>query len=109
MCGETRPQWHDASLSRFFSFCFFSCAALDAPIDSPPLRELLRPGMKADVAIFDPAAVTDKATFEQPHRYAEGVIHVIVNGKVILQDGKMTPERPGRVLYGPAYLADGRR
>jgi dihydroorotase/N-acyl-D-amino-acid deacylase len=72
-------------------------------------RGLLRPGMKADVAIFDPAAVTDKATFEQPHQYAEGVVHVIVNGKLILKDGQMTAERPGRVLYGPAYLADGRR
>ena len=73
-------------------------------------RGLLRPGMKADVAIFDPAAVTDKATFEQPHQYAEGVAHVIVNGKVILKEGKMTAERPGRVLYGPAYsTADERR
>ena len=44
-------------------------------------RGLLRPGMKADMAIFDPAAVADKATFEQPHQYAEGVLHVIVNGQ----------------------------
>jgi N-acyl-D-amino-acid deacylase len=65
-------------------------------------RGLLRPGMKADIAIFDPAAISDKATFEQPHQYAVGMIHVIVNGKLILQDGKMTAERPGRVLYGPA-------
>ena len=65
-------------------------------------RGLLRPGMKADIAIFDPKTVSDKATFEQPHQYATGFAHVIVNGKVILQDGKMTAERPGRVLYGPA-------
>jgi N-acyl-D-aspartate/D-glutamate deacylase len=66
-------------------------------------RGLLRPGMKADVAIFDPAMVADKATFDEPHQYAVGVAHAIVNGKVILRDGKMTAERPGRVLYGPAW------
>jgi len=65
-------------------------------------RGLLRPGMKADVAIFDPATIADRATFEKPHQYAVGVAHVIVNGKLVLRDGKMTAERPGRVLYGPA-------
>ena len=68
-------------------------------------RGLLRPGMKADVAIFDPATIADQATFEQPHQYAVGMAHVIVNGKVILRDGKMTSEKPGRVLYGPARSA----
>ena len=65
-------------------------------------RGLLRPGMKADVTIFDPAAIADKATFEQPHQYAVGVADVIVNGKIVLRGGKMTAERPGVVLYGPA-------
>jgi dihydroorotase/N-acyl-D-amino-acid deacylase len=65
-------------------------------------RGLLRPGMKADLAIFDPAAIADKATFEMPHQYAEGVRHVIVNGKAVLRDGKITSARPGVVLYGPA-------
>ncbi len=61
-------------------------------------RGILRPGMKADVVVFDPATITDKATFEKPHQYAEGVSHVLVNGVVVLADGKMTPARPGRVL-----------
>jgi N-acyl-D-amino-acid deacylase len=65
-------------------------------------RGLLRPGMKADVAIFDPAVIADRATFEEPHQYAVGVADVIVNGKPVLRDGKMTAERPGVVLYGPA-------
>ncbi len=64
-------------------------------------RGLLRPGMKADIAVFDPAKVRDTATFEKPHQYAEGFAHVLVNGRVVLRDGKMTGELPGRVLYGP--------
>ena len=70
-------------------------------------RGILRPGMKADIAIFDPATVRDTATFEKPHAYAEGVSVVIINGQVAFEGGKMTEARPGRVLLGPA--ADGRR
>jgi N-acyl-D-amino-acid deacylase len=66
-------------------------------------RGLLRPGMKADVVIFDPAVVRDTATFENPHQYAIGVSDVIVNGRPVIRDGKLTSERPGRVLYGPAH------
>ena len=65
-------------------------------------RGVLREGMKADIAIFDPETVRDRATFEQPHQYAEGVTQVIVNGQVAFEDGKMTAARPGQVLYGPS-------
>jgi N-acyl-D-aspartate/D-glutamate deacylase len=65
-------------------------------------RGLLRPGMKADLAIFDPARVQDTATFKKPHQYAEGFLWVLVNGKPVIANGKLTSERPGRVLYGPA-------
>ena len=64
-------------------------------------RGILRPGMKADIAIFDPARVRDRATFEAPHQYAEGFSHVLVNGQVVFENGEMTPARPGRVVYGP--------
>lgn len=67
-------------------------------------RGLLRPGMRADIAVFDPAVVADKATFTAPHQYAAGFRHVLVNGTPVLLDGAMTAERPGRVLYGPARL-----
>jgi N-acyl-D-amino-acid deacylase len=70
-------------------------------------RGLLRPGMKADVAVFDPAKVSDKADFEHPHQYAEGFRHVLVNGKPALADGRMTGELPGRVLYGPGRAVTG--
>jgi dihydroorotase/N-acyl-D-amino-acid deacylase len=65
-------------------------------------RGVLREGMKADIAIFDPATVRDMATFDRPHQYAEGVAVVIVNGQVAFENGKMTAARPGRILLGPA-------
>ena len=58
--------------------------------------------MKADVVVFDPERVRDKATFAEPHQYAEGVNYVIVNGAVVLDDGKMTAARLGQVLLGAA-------
>jgi dihydroorotase/N-acyl-D-amino-acid deacylase len=66
-------------------------------------RGLLRPGMKADVAVFDAESVIDKSEFGKPHQYAEGFSHVVVNGTPVLVDGKMQTARPGRALYGPAY------
>jgi dihydroorotase/N-acyl-D-amino-acid deacylase len=65
-------------------------------------RGVLRQGLKADIAVFDPATVRDTATFEKPHSYAEGVSYVLVNGQVVFENGKATDARPGRVLYGPA-------
>lgn len=65
-------------------------------------RGVLRPGLKADIAVFDPARVRDAATFERPHQYAEGFSLVIVNGEIVFESGVMTRARPGRVLYGPS-------
>ena len=61
-------------------------------------RGLLRPGMKADIVIFDPAKIQDKADYAHPHQYAEGVRDVIVNGQVVISGGRLTAARPGRVL-----------
>jgi N-acyl-D-amino-acid deacylase len=66
-------------------------------------RGLLRPGMWADVTIFNPATVIDHATYEQPHQYATGIEYVIVNGKLVLDAGKHTGARPGAILYGAGY------
>jgi dihydroorotase/N-acyl-D-amino-acid deacylase len=64
-------------------------------------RGLVRPGMKADLAVFDPASVADRATFQNPHQYAVGFSVVVVNGQIVFENGAMTDARPGRVLYGP--------
>jgi N-acyl-D-amino-acid deacylase len=64
-------------------------------------RGLLRPGLAADVTIFDPQRIIDHATFEQPHQYSTGVEYVIVNGALVLDRGRHTHVRSGRVLYGP--------
>ena len=63
-------------------------------------RGLLRPGMAADITIFDPKTVTDKATFENPLLYPMGIPYVIVNGVVVISQGQHTGAKPGRVLYG---------
>jgi N-acyl-D-amino-acid deacylase len=61
-------------------------------------RGILRAGMKADVVVFDPRKVQDRSTYGDPHHFSEGMSEVIVNGKSVLRDGKMTGELPGRVL-----------
>jgi N-acyl-D-amino-acid deacylase len=64
-------------------------------------RGFLKEGMFADVVVFDPATITDHATFEKPHQYATGVKHVFVNGAQVLKDGEHTGAKPGRALWGP--------
>ena len=66
-------------------------------------RGILRPGMAADITVFDPATIRDVATFEDPNRYSVGIRHVFVNGRRVVADGTITAERPGRPLRGPGY------
>ncbi|MEY2605816.1 MAG: N-acyl-D-amino-acid deacylase [Verrucomicrobiota bacterium] len=67
-------------------------------------RGLIREGMFADVVVFDPATIGDRATFDKPHQYAVGMKQVFVNGKQVLKDGEHTGEKPGRALWGPGKL-----
>jgi len=66
-------------------------------------RGQIAPGYFADIVVFDPDTICDHATFEQPHQYASGVSHVLVNGVPVLQDGEPTGATPGRVLLGPGW------
>ena len=66
-------------------------------------RGLLREGMFADIAIFDPTTVIDRATFEAPNQYPSGVPYVIVNGQLAVDEGKRTTALAGRPLRGPGY------
>jgi N-acyl-D-amino-acid deacylase len=68
-------------------------------------RGRLAEGFFADVVIFDPATIRDHATFEKPHQYSTGVMHVFVNGAHVLKDGEHTGAKPGRVVRGPGYRA----
>ncbi len=68
-------------------------------------RGLLRPGQWADVTVFDAARIVDRATFEEPHRYAEGVRYVIVNGRVVLDEGRHTEARAGRIVRGAGSVS----
>jgi N-acyl-D-amino-acid deacylase len=64
-------------------------------------RGLLNEGMFADVVVFDPATIADRATFDKPHQYAVGMKHVFVNGVQVIKDGEHTGAKPGRALWGP--------
>ncbi|MCI0708076.1 MAG: D-aminoacylase [Ignavibacteriae bacterium] len=67
-------------------------------------RGVLKPGFYADVVVFDPATVTDKATFEEPHQYSEGIEVVLVNGQPVWESKAFTGNLPGMVLRGPGYI-----
>ena len=61
-------------------------------------RGLLKPGLFADVVVFDPAKIQDHATFDAPQQYSSGVLHLFVNGVQVLKDGEHTGAKPGRVV-----------
>lgn len=69
-------------------------------------RGSLEQGNYADVVLFDPETIIDKATFEEPHQYAKGVKHVFVNGTQVLKDGEHTGKMPGKVVRGPGYVKE---
>ena len=66
-------------------------------------RGILRAGLYADVVVFDPATIADRATFESPHQISVGVRHVFVNGTAVVRDGRHTGAKPGRIVRGPGY------
>jgi len=75
-----------------------SMTSLPAQVFRMEDRGVLRPGAFADIVVFDLARVRDTATYDQPHRLAEGMVHVVVNGRVAIADGALANERAGRVI-----------
>ena len=67
-------------------------------------RGSIREGLWADVVVFDPLTVRDTATYDQPLTFPEGIEVVIVNGQVVIEQGRHTGARPGKVLYGPGRV-----
>ena len=72
-------------------------------------RGMLKPGYFADVVVFDPEKIQDHATFADPHQYATGVVHVLVNGVQVLKDGQHTGATPGQVVRGPGWKGRSRQ
>ena len=69
-------------------------------------RGRLQPGALADVVVLDPASIQDRATYENPQRYSEGVVHIWVNGEQVLKNGEHIGALPGRVVRGPGWKGD---
>jgi N-acyl-D-amino-acid deacylase len=65
-------------------------------------RGTITTGKIADLVVFDPATVNDPSTFEDPHHYATGFTHVLVNGVPVIQDSKLTGKRPGKAYRHPS-------
>ena len=82
-------------------------AALPAENLSLENRGRLAEGYFADVLVFDPATIQDHATFEDPHQYSTGMVHVFVNGEQVIKDGEHTGATPGRLVRGPGWQAGG--
>ncbi len=79
-------------------FAIRSMTSLPAQIIGLRDRGLLREGYWADITIFDPEKIADRATYENPHQYAEGIRYVLVNGEFVVDEGKITGKLPGKVL-----------
>src|SRR4029078_3827013 len=79
------------------------CSALPALRMRLNDRGVLKAGMWADIAVFDPSTVRDLATFENPNQLSQGMEYVLVNGVVVIDQGKMTGALPGKVLRGAGY------
>ncbi len=80
-----------------------SMTSLTAGVFGLPDRGLLRPGMMADIVVFDPQTITDRATYHEPHQYPEGMVWVIVNGHIAIENGDFTDDLHGQVITRPLF------
>ena len=93
-----RPSTRERSAGNTKSVLFNKMTSANAAKVGILDRGILRPGMRADVTVFDATRILDNATYEKPHQYATGVAYVIVNGQLVLDGVRHTGARPGRIL-----------
>jgi N-acyl-D-amino-acid deacylase len=107
--GRPHPRFYGAFARRLavysrergvvgLEFAIRSMTSLPAAVFGMRDRGVIRDGAAADIVVFDPARIRDRATYTDPHQLAEGMSHVLVNGVLVLNDGKFTDRLPGRVL-----------
>ena len=77
--------------------------SLPAKVLSIQDRGLIKEDYFADIVVFNEKTISDNATFQNPHQYSNGVEHVLINGVIVIMDGKHTGAKPGKVLHGPGY------
>ena len=77
--------------------------SLPAKVLSIQDRGLIKEDYFADIVVFNEKTISDNATFQNPHQYSNGVEHVLINGVIVIKDGKHTGAKPGKVLHGPGY------
>ncbi len=71
------------------------------------IRGLVREGFHADLVMFEPDKLIDRATYDAPHQYCVGIDYVVVGGQVVVDQGRITDARPGRVIRGSGYRRQG--
>ena len=96
----TNPSRFDEPVTTL-PFAIRSMTSLSAQILGLRDRGRLTPGMKADIVVFDPATIRDKGTYFEPFQYSEGISYVLVNGSFVVDGGKPTTAKPGKVLVRP--------
>ena len=77
--------------------------SLPAKVLSIQDRGLIKEDYFADIVVFNEKTISDNATFQNPHQYSNGVEYVLINGVIVIKDGKHTGAKPGKVLHGPGY------
>src|SRR5207237_4929212 len=99
MLGRFVREWHWLTLEDAVRKMSGATAARLSITD----RGLLKEGMYADVMVFDPNTIIDRATYDKPHQLSVGVVHVLVNGTPVVSDSRVTGAKPGRIVRGPGY------
>ena len=108
--GETRPELPEERGYKLLTLEEAVKKVTSLPAQRLGLQDrgVIRKGMYADITVFDPIKVADRATYKEPHLYPVGIRYVLVNGEIVVEDGEHTGNLPGTVLKGPSYRENDR-